>query len=634
MNEFDMQKETTERDAGSEAEVVGAGMAAETGAEAKVEADVGAEAKAETEVSGETAVEAEAKDVEGSGAYEVKTESYVQPATDSYEKKEDTNTAAQSAAYNAESQRAAYESPEAGRQEAPGSTQYRMPENPGAGNYDASRQNAASGYGQEYHYDREQLNRQTQQPQPPQYQYGAWQNQQPYGHPAQQYQQSRGYYRPQTNEYVYAPQPPKKKRNVGKGLLIAVVTVLSVFVVSLASVSLYRFVTSPGLPNDTLHSKVPMDEHEFRNDADEEDVDDKNPMGDSGIEETEDVAENANGAGNAVAPSRTQLRDFPSIEQLAAPDDAMSIPDIYDKVSPSVVGVSCKVSRGTQLGTGFIISEDGYILTNAHVIDGGQTVMVVDSDMNEYEAEVIGSDAQTDIAVLKIDPSEMDIVPVEFGKSSELRIGELAIAIGNPLGFDLYGTMTTGIISGLNRTVTIEDNTMTLLQTSASINNGNSGGPLINAYGQVIGITSAKIDSTYGESLGFAIPIDEALPIVENLVQYGYVIGRPSIGISGKDITEILSIYLGVPEGVYVSSVVDGSGAQAAGIQPEDIIIGIEGTTITNMNELNEVKNKFKVGDTVTLTIYRTSVSDWGGRNGESFDVEVVLGEASPDPQG
>lgn len=454
-------------------------------------------------------------------------------------------------------------------------------------------------------------------------------------YPYQSQTPSQGYYRPQTNEYIYAPQAPKKKKNVGKAVLIAIVTVLSVFVISVASISAYSYIQYSKIDrdsnsgSDSMRSDVPMDEHEFKNEADNENV-----YSDDAVAANKNNVVSENDNGELSESNRTQLRDFPTIEQLATPDDAMTIPDIYNKVIPSVVGISCKVAQGTQLGTGFIISDEGYIITNAHVIDGYQSVMVVDGELNEYDAEVIGADTQTDIAVLKIDPSDMDLVPVEFGKSGDLRIGEIAIAIGNPLGFDLYGTITTGIISGLNRSVTIEDNTMTLLQTSASINSGNSGGPLINAYGQVIGITSAKIDSIYGESLGFAIPIDEALPIVEDLIKYGYVVGRPSIGISGKDITEILSIYLGVPRGVYVSSVVDGSGAQAAGIRPDDVIIGINGQTITNMNELNEVKNQFSVGDTVTLTIYRTSVSDWGSRNGESFDVDVVLTEASPDPQG
>ena len=445
--------------------------------------------------------------------------------------------------------------------------------------------------------------------------------------PGQPYQPSRGYYQPFTNEYVYSPQPTAKKSGAGKVLIIGVVSLLSLFVVVLATVSAYDYFTyssGKALRNGpyadkrgnslstSAEDKVPLDEHAFRNDDEEESV-----------EEPDHVIEPA---------TPVAIRDIPSFEQLAAPADAMSLPDIYDKVIPSIVGVSCYVQGGTQTGTGFVISEDGYIVTNAHVIEDYVSVMVVDSDLNEYEAEVIGYDAMTDIAVLRVDPSDRDIIPVDFGVSSKLRIGELAIAIGNPLGFDLYGTMTTGIISGLDRTITISDNTMNLLQTSASRNRGNSGGPLIDAYGRVIGITSAKVDSTYGESLGFAIPIDEAMPIIENLIQYGYVLGRPSIGISGQDVTELLSLYWRLPRGLRVYSVTPGSGAEAAGILPDDVIIGIQGETIKSMSELNAIKNQYKVGDTVTLTIYRlVPRSDAFGRaTGESFDVDVVLGESIP----
>lgn len=459
-----------------------------------------------------------------------------------------------------------------------------------------------------------------------QQQYGSYNQYNPYQQPSQ------GYYQPNTNEYIYSPQPPKKKSNAGKAALIIIASMLAVFVIAVAGISAYTFIngydfkfgTNPFADQrgDSLTTdpseKIDVDKHAFRQDEDEEEIDDDD-------DDSRSVSSNKQN----VASGPVQIRDFPSIEQLAAPDDAMSLPDIYDKVSPSVVGVSTTVRGGTQTGTGFVISDDGYIVTNAHVIDGYLSVMIVDSDLNEYEAEVIGSDTQTDIAVLRVDPEQYDLVPVEFGISSDLRIGEVAIAIGNPLGFELYGTITTGVISGLNREVTISDNTMTLMQTSASINNGNSGGPLIDAYGRVIGITSAKINTIYGESLGFAIPIDEAIPIVQNLIQYGYVIGRPSIGISAQDVTSLISLYYRLPQGVYVIDVTSGSGADDAGIIPGDVIIGIEGESITSMSELNNIKNKYKVGDTITLTIYRSA--DGVPLNGENFDVDVVLTEAAPE---
>ena len=438
-----------------------------------------------------------------------------------------------------------------------------------------------------------------------------------------QYQQSRGFYQPYGNEYVYSPQPPKKKSSVGKVVLIAIAAILSVFVISIGSISIYNYLISTGriegnsyLTLDRLRpanrETPPLDSYgnpsQEVNIGDDDDDDEFDNDVDIDDEESIETSE------------PTVIRDFPTLEQLAAPEDALSIPDIYEKVSPSVVGVSTEVYGGTQTGTGFVISEDGYIITNAHVIDGFIEVSIVDSEMNTFEAEVIGYDTQTDIAVLKVDPETIDLVPVEFGKSGELRIGELAIAIGNPPGFDYYGTMTTGIISGLNRSVTVSDKTMTLLQTNALINNGNSGGPLIDAYGRVIGITSVKINSYYGEGMGFAIPIDDALPIVENLIRYGYIPGRPSIGISGEDIDEITSWYYRTPKGVFIWGVEDGSGADKAGIKVGDTIIGADGESITSMNELTEIKNKHSVGDTMILTVYR---------DGENFDVRVTLGETT-----
>lgn len=232
----------------------------------------------------------------------------------------------------------------------------------------------------------------------------------------------------------------------------------------------------------------------------------------------------------------------------------------------------------------------------------------------------MGKDTQTDIAVLKIDAK--GLTAAEFGTSADLQVGEASIVIGNPLGFSLANSVTAGIISATDRTLTVEDRTMNLIQTDASINSGNSGGPLINAYGQVIGITSAKVSSSVGEGLGFAIPIDEALPIVEDLMKNGYVTGRPSLGISGTDITSAYSSYYGIPQGFLVKSVTKGSGSEKAGIQENDIVIGINGTVISNISELNEIKNKCKVGDTVQLTIYR---------NKKMINVDVVLGESTED---
>lgn len=401
------------------------------------------------------------------------------------------------------------------------------------------------------------------------------------------------------NEFSYQPKKPKKP--IGKKILTGIVAVLCVAAIGATSIVGYTLVTGKNIvETDSSASSVT-----------------KNTGAESAASTTVD---------------RTNL---PTLEQLAAPEDAMSIPDIVKKVSPSVVGISCIVDGGTSTGSGIVLSSDGYIITNAHVISGAKAMSVVlpssynesdDSSESEaeiednltYTAELVGQDTQTDLAVLKIDRD--DLVAAELGTSADLQVGELSIVIGNPLGLTLANSVTAGIISATDRTLTVDDRTMNLIQTDASVNNGNSGGPLINAYGQIIGVTSAKVSSSVGEGLGFAIPIDEAIPIINDLLENGYVTGRPSLGISGTDINSSYSAYYGVPQGFLIVSVAEGGGADAAGIQENDIIIAINDTMISSINELNEIKNQFEVGDTVTLTIYR---------NGKKLDVDVVLGESS-----
>ena len=341
--------------------------------------------------------------------------------------------------------------------------------------------------------------------------------------------------------------------------------------------------------------------------------------------------------------------ELPSLIQLAAREDAKSIPDIVDDIMPSVVGVSStfeyeysqpsfsmwgwnttpQTQQAKATGTGFVITEDGYIVTNAHVIydeseyKAGKAieVSVLFSDESEHEAKIIAFDKETDIAVLKV--NERGLKPAVLGDSDEMRVGELVIAIGNPLGFDLFGSVTSGIISALNRQISINERSIGLIQTDAAINSGNSGGPLLNSCGQVIGINSAKMSSSYGsasvEGLGFAIPIKEAKTIIDDLINYNYVKGRPQIGISTVDVNESYSRYLNIPMGVYVRTVGEGSAAEQAGIMEGDVIIGIEGEAITTVEELNNVKNRYKAGDTIKLTL---------SRNGMDIDVNVKLQEA------
>ena len=298
-------------------------------------------------------------------------------------------------------------------------------------------------------------------------------------------------------------------------------------------------------------------------------------------------------------------------------DGALSLQEIYKKCIGSVVSITASAQSGKSSGTGIVLSADGYLITNHHVIENAQVIAVQTSDDRQFQASIIGSDEASDLAVLKVDAT--DLQPAEFGDSGKLAVGDRVVAIGDPLGAQLRGTMTSGIVSAINRDLEVNDRTMTLIQTDAALNNGNSGGPLINCYGQVIGINTMKLRSYYSttaEGLGFAIPMAVAKPILEELMENGYVAGRPAIGISYDTLPLAFRIYYNLPEGVYISAVYDGSDAQAKGVAAGDIITAVNGTRVTSIDELNRVKNQFTAGDSITLTLY----------NGGSYrDVEVTL---------
>lgn len=321
-----------------------------------------------------------------------------------------------------------------------------------------------------------------------------------------------------------------------------------------------------------------------------------------------------------------------NFEQLTKSDGSqLSVVDIAKKIGPAVVGIESQQESysifgkqtGTGSGSGIIIRNDGYIITNQHVIDNGQNLTVIMNNGKEYPAKVIGQDITTDLAVIKIDASGLPTA--ELGSSSELEVGELAVAIGNPLGQEFAGSVTVGVISALNRSVTVGNRTFSLIQTDAAINPGNSGGALVNSYGQVIGINSVKVESA--EGLGFAIPIDAAKPIVDELIANGYVTGRPMIGISPRDITPEMSRQYDIPEGVYVVQVSPFSGAEKAGIQQGDVIVEANGQEVKTLEDLNNIKNKLKAGDSMPVTIKRGTK---GSNNWDTIKINVVLDEDKP----
>lgn len=315
----------------------------------------------------------------------------------------------------------------------------------------------------------------------------------------------------------------------------------------------------------------------------------------------------------------------------------LSTPEIVDKVGPAVVGIINKTTYGNAYGyygrfygnldeeieqssgSGVIISSDGYIVTNNHVIENATTITVVLNTGDEYQAKLIGRDAPTDLAVIKIDAKGLTYA--QMGTSSTLRVGETAIAIGNPLGQEFAGTTTQGIISGLNRSVTIENKTMNLIQTDAAINPGNSGGALVNEYGNLIGINTAKISSETLEGLGFAIPIDEAKPIVQELMTNGYVTGRPVIGIGGRAVTNQDAQAYNLKVGIYVSSLTPSGPADLAGIKIGDVIVECEGEGVETVDDINKIKNKKSPGDQIKLKIYRKD---------KYIDIKLILGEETP----
>ncbi len=282
------------------------------------------------------------------------------------------------------------------------------------------------------------------------------------------------------------------------------------------------------------------------------------------------------------------------------------VSDIVKKVRPSVVGVvteSFQTYSTSSTGSGIILSADGYIVTNNHVVEGGDNISVTLDEGDTYAAKLIGGDAKTDIAVIKIDAQSLPAA--EFGDSDKVEAGEAAIAIGNPMGLELQGTVTAGIISAINRNIVVGNSRMNLIQTDASINPGNSGGALINQYGQVIGVNSAKISIENYEGLGFAIPFNTVKPIVEELIEKGYVSGRPLTGISGRDISAMAASFYGLPQGILVDAVAPGSDAAVKGLAAGDILIGVDDIRVETISDACTLRDEHKAGETMKLTFYR-----------------------------
>ena len=294
---------------------------------------------------------------------------------------------------------------------------------------------------------------------------------------------------------------------------------------------------------------------------------------------------------------------------------AMTPTQLYASSVNSVVAISTTVqansfygpTQGSSSGSGFILTEDGYVITNYHVVENATAISVITHDSTEYPATLVGSDATNDLAVLKVEATGLAAAPL--GSSTDLMIGDMVVAIGNPLG-ELASTQTVGYVSGIDREVSTDSlTTISMIQTDAAINPGNSGGPLFNMQGEVIGITTAKYSGTTGsgatiEGIGFAIPIDDVAPLIEDLISHGYVTGA-YMGVTVTNTDEAAAAQFGLPTGAYIDGVEEGGAAQKAGIRPKDIVIALDDYEVRNVTDLTRALRHYKAGDTATVTLLR-----------------------------
>ena len=449
----------------------------------------------------------------------------------------------------------------------------------------------------------------------PPYQPGGYQ-QQPYRqwpdhNTSQQYQYNpnSGWQQPQHDHYQWNFQDydkaagsrqgekPKRKRN--RGLVVFMTALICVLAAGLIGMSMFGVISSFTADLENAVAEIPA----------------------SSVTEEQD---------NPAAPAvQLETASRPQVSEALPIGEKMTTPQVARAVSPSVVGVvqfrPDMTIAETGEGSGIIMTADGYIITNAHVVAGGTDFKVILHDGTPKDADLIGADPLTDLAVLKINDAS-DLTPAVFGDSNQIEVGEQVIAIGNPGGKTLAGSVTQGIVSAVNREIPNAANlpmNIPLIQTDAAINPGNSGGALVNQYGQVIGINSSKIVAHGFEGIGFAIPISEAVPIVEDIVNNGRVTGRVKLGITARAIDEIDARNTGLVMGIRIEAIDPDSDLNNKGIQKFDIITHINGERIFTTGDLRGNLEKHRPGDRVTLTLYRAL----GANDNNTFDVTVTLME-------
>ena len=399
--------------------------------------------------------------------------------------------------------------------------------------------------------------------------------------------------------------PPKKKGCLTPFLLMAVIALSGlVSALSFLNVRLFsQLKTATALKDDTVSIIREMEENE------------QYSITEGYSEETEAMEE--------AAASQTMLDLVPSETAVdtITQDNGLSLQEIYAKNIDSVVSITCSRRNGSSTGTGVIFSDQGYIVTNYHVIEDARSMTVLLTDERQFDAVLVGADSVSDLAVIYVEAA--DLIPAEFGDSTAMRVGDSVAAIGDPLGSEFRGTLTNGIVSAINRDVSVGGRTMTLIQTNAAINSGNSGGPLINCYGQVIGINTLKIgdnaSSAGVEGLGFAIPSATVKEVVDQLTEKGYVSGRPTLGISGEGVSSFYQHYYRMPAGLYIGEIDPDSDAAAKGLVIGDILLTVNDIRITSMEDLDAALFNLTPGETVTIIIYRYGVQ---------YQVDLTLSEA------
>lgn len=477
------------------------------------------------------------------------------------------------------------------------------------------------GYGQyPYSGQNPQYNQNNQQ-------YGQYQNNTGYNQNVPPYQQNmygqppygnNGTYNQQYNPQMFAQYPQKKTKG---GIIALIIVLCSLLTIGFIGMMVYGF--SADIKED-LNNDRSDSGNSFRLPNEDSTTPFETLPDTSSQGKTHDESDYSNKVNNDYSGMKLE-----SNPKDAKTNNSYTSAKASEKVSDSVVGILCysddvpdqaDTTTASSQGSGIIFSQDGYVITNAHVIGNSKTayaIRVVTSDGKEYKAGVVGYDSRTDIAVLKMDDAK-GLTPATFGDSSQLEVGQDIIVVGNPGGLDYQNTTTKGVISALDRKLSTSSLTK-YIQTDAAINPGNSGGPLVNYYGQVVGITTSKIVSETYEGMGFAIPSQTVKNIVDTLVKNGYVEGRVKIGISGIAVTSDQASNYNIPQGIYVQSIVSGGPCDGTSLKEGDIITEVDGETITSFADVYAILETHKPGDKIKVKYYSSSSGDG--------EVEITLQE-------